>query len=338
MAQRVKTKAARIGRIFSPGTARFPPRCFTGGVRAPAVCASQVLEFRSLFHYTMGMHDQNAPRLAKWPFFLGNILLLALAWFISHHAKLPLGPWEALACVGGVALGAFFSIWPYLLEYRSAAKLVETGALTTIISQIQNLDQLAAQIGNATAQWQTVQESADKTSRSAKEIAQGMASEVKAFNEFLQQANDSERAALRLEVDKLRRVEADWLQVLVRILDHVHALNRAAGKSGQPNVIEQLSRFQSACHDSARRVGLTPFIATPEEKFDVQRHRTVEGQAKPADGAAVDETVASGYTFQGKLLRPALVRLRNGNGDSPALAETKTETAAQPAEGQLPLT
>lgn len=283
------------------------------------------------------MHDQSAPRLARWPFFLGNVLLLALAWFLCQHTKLPLGPWEVLACVGAVGLGAFFSIWPYLLEYRSAAKLVETGALTTVVAQVQNLEQLATQIGNATAQWQTVHESADKTARSAKDIAQGMASEVKAFNEFLKNANDSERAALRLELDKMRRVEAEWLQVLVRILDHVHALNRAAAKSGHPTVAEQLGRFQNACHDAARRVGLTPFIATAQEKFDAQRHQVMDGQTKPADGAPVDETVASGYTFQGKLLRPALVRLRNGNGDSPALAEAKTETATEPAQNQLPL-
>lgn len=282
------------------------------------------------------MHDSTGPRLAKWPFFLGNVLLLALAWFICHHTKLPLGPWEVLACVGCVGLGAFFSIWPFLLEYRSAAKLVETAALTNVVAQVQNLEQLATQIGNATAQWQSVQESADKTSRSAKEIAQGMSSEVKAFNEFLQNANDSERATLRLEVDKLRRVEAEWLQVLVRILDHVHALNRAAAKSGQPNVAEQLGRFQNACHDAARRVGLTPFIAATEEKFDAQRHQLMDGQTKPADGGAVDETMASGYTFQGKLLRPALVRLRNGNGGSPDLAEAKTETAPEPAQNQLP--
>ena len=283
------------------------------------------------------MHESTAPRLAKWPFFLGNVLLLALAWFISHHARLPLGPWEALACVGCVGLGGFFSIWPYIVEYRSAAKLVETGALTTVVAQVQNLEQLVSQIGGATSQWQTVQESADKTARSAKDIAQGMASEVKAFNEFLKNANDSERAALRLEVDKLRRMETEWLQVLVRVLDHVHALNRAAAKSGQPNVVEQLGRFQNACHDAARRVGLMPFVATAQEKFDAQRHQVMDGQTKPADGTPVDETVASGYTFQGKLLRPALVRLRNGNGDSPALAEAKTETAAEPAQNQLPL-
>jgi molecular chaperone GrpE (heat shock protein) len=286
------------------------------------------------------MHESTSPRLAKWPFFLGHALLLALAWFIFHQSKRPMGGWEILACVACVGAGAVFSIWPFVLEYRSAEKLVEMGALTSVVSQVQNLEQLAAQISGATAQWQTVQESADKTARQAKEIAQGMATEAKSFQEFLKEANETEKNTLRLEVDKLRRIEAEWLQVVVRILDHVHALNRAAAHSRQPNVIEQLSRFQVACHDAARRVGLTPFIAGSEEKFDAQRHQVVDGQARPADGAAVDETLANGYTFQGRLVRPAVVRLRNGNGNAdPATppATTETATATQPAEDELPL-
>jgi len=286
------------------------------------------------------MQDSSAPQLAKWPFFLGNALLLALAWFTYHQSKLPMGGWEILACVVCVGVGAVFSIWPFVLEYRSAEKLLETVALTSVVSQVQNIEQLAAQISGATAQWQTVQEAAAKTARQSGEIAQSMADETKSFKEFLEHANDSEKATLRLEVDKLRRIEAEWLQVLVRILDHVHALNRAAAHSRQPTVIEQLGRFQNACHDAARRVGLTPFIAAAEEKFDTQRHQVVDGQVQPVEGAAVDETIANGYTFQGKLIRPAIVRLRNGNGHDQAaeLSETNTATETQSVEGQLPLT
>jgi len=287
------------------------------------------------------MQDSTAPRLAKWPFFVGNALLLALAWFIFHQGTRPLAAWEVLACVVCVGVGAVFSIWPFVLEYRSAEKLLETVALTSVVSQVQNLEQVAAQISGATAQWQSVQESADKTARQAKEIAESMAIEAKSFNEFLQQANDSEKATLRLEIDKLRRVETDWLQVLVRILDHVYALNRAAAQSRQPTVIEQLGRFQNACHDTARRVGLTPFLAARDEKFDAQRHQVVDGEMKPIEGASVDETVATGYTFQGRLIRPALVKLQSGNVDQPALADATTEMVTQaeakPTEDELPL-
>jgi molecular chaperone GrpE (heat shock protein) len=286
------------------------------------------------------MQESSAPRLAKWPFFFGNAVLLVLAWFIFYESKRPLGGTEVLALVICAGVGAVLSIWPFILEYRSAEKLVQTAALTSVVSQVQSLEQVVGHISGATAQWQTVQEAADKTARQAKEIAQKMADEAKAFGEFMQKTNDSEKTALRLEVDKFRRTEADWLQVLVRILDHVHALNRAAAQSRQPTVIEQLGRFQSACHDAARRVGLTPFAAAANDKFDAQRHQTVDGQKEVVENAMIEETVANGYTFQGSLVRPALVRLRNGNQQS-TLPETQTETAAQPvskpAEDELPL-
>jgi molecular chaperone GrpE (heat shock protein) len=108
----------------------------------------------------------------------------------------------------------------------------------------------------------------------------------------------------------LRRAEADWLQVLVRMLDHVFALRVGAQRSGQPRLIEQLGNFQNACNDAARRVGLTPFVPSDADSFDPERHQLAEGDSKTAIGAKVGETVAAGYSFQGKLLRLALVRLR----------------------------
>ncbi len=285
------------------------------------------------------MQDLNAPRVAKWPFFASSLVLLALASYTVHQAKRPMGSWEVIGCVLCVGLAALLSIWPYILEYRTASKLVESGALTNVVSQVQNLEELANRITHATSQWQGVQESADKTARQASEIAQGMATETQAFAEFIQKANDNEKATLRLEVDKLRRAEAEWLQAVVRILDHVHALNRAAAQSRQPNVIEQLRRFQGACHDAARRIGLLPLSPGPEDKFDGHRHQPVGPLPGSADTAIVEETVANGYTYQGKLIRPATVKLRSttANDEQPLVPESSTQTASQPMENELPL-
>jgi molecular chaperone GrpE (heat shock protein) len=264
------------------------------------------------------MHIQVSARLPKWPFLLGDALLLGLVFFIYVQGRSPLGHWEILACVLCILSGAVLSVLPFLLEYRAFVRLTEATDLTAAMAQFKNLEQLAAQIGYSTNQWQVVRESADKTANAARDIAAGMAAEVKGFNEFLQRANESEKATLRLEVDKLRRAEGEWLQVLVRMLDHIYALYQAAVRSRQPGIAEELGKFQNACHDAARRVGLTPFVAVPAEPFDAQRHQLLEGDSAPATNAAVDETIASGYTFQGRLLRPAVVKLRNGNGHATA--------------------
>src|SRR5205823_4894630 len=153
--------------------------------------------------------------------------------------------------------GAWLAIMPFLLEYRVMVKLAEARNLGTVMSQMQNLETLAAQINSATGQWHHTQEQADKTANLATDLARRMSAEVQAFTEFMEKANDSERATLRLELEKSRRAENDWLQVLVRMMDHVFALHQGALRSGQPNLIAQLASFQSNCRDAARRVGLT---------------------------------------------------------------------------------
>ena len=144
--------------------------------------------------------------------------------------------WAMTMVVLCVAAGAVLGITPFVLEYQATLKLAEANALATVASQMQNLENIAGQITRATSQWQDVQQSADKTAASAHSIAERMAAEVKGFAQFMEQVNDREKATLRLEVEKLRRVETEWLQVLVRMLDHVYALHVGAVRSSQPAV------------------------------------------------------------------------------------------------------
>jgi molecular chaperone GrpE (heat shock protein) len=279
------------------------------------------------------MTESAAPKLSKWPFFLGDGLLLGMAYFISSQSKFALGHWELSFVVLCVAGGALLCIAPFLLEFDALVKVTQAGELNTVVSQLKNLEGLANQISGATGKWQDAQDQADKSVTAAREIAERMTGEVQAFTEFMKRANDTERATLRLEVEKLRRGEGEWVQVAVRMLDHVYALHQGASRSGQLNLIEQVSSFQNACRDAARRVGLTPYMANDGEPFDAQRHQLVEEGAKPPADAVVGETVATGYTFQGRLLRPALVRLRT---DNPAVAVVGTEARLED-QSQLPL-
>jgi molecular chaperone GrpE (heat shock protein) len=262
-------------------------------------------------------------KISKWPFLLGDALLLWTAGFIYIQTKLPMSFPELALASGCILLGALFSVLPFLIEYRAVLRLAEAQAVSSLVSQIQGLEKVAGQISDATGRWQLIQEVSEKTTAAAGDVGERMAGEVKAFSEFMQRINDSEKSTLRLEVEKLRRSESEWLQVLVRVLDHVNALHTAGVRSGQPKVIEQLTQFQNACREVARRVGLVPFAAAPAEAFDPQRHQLLDGdvQAKtPAEGATVSENLAAGYTFQGRMLRPALVRLTPSSQPDPQLS------------------
>lgn len=283
------------------------------------------------------MREPTELKLSKWAFFVGDAVFLGGAYFIFQQSKLPMGVWQMAFVVVCVAGGACLGVLPFLLEYRLRLKLAEMQTLTTVAAQFKNLEAVAAQIGSATGRWNSAHEEAEKVAATAKGIADKMGAEVQAFTDFLQKANDGEKATLRLEAEKLRRGEAEWVQVIMRILDHVYALHLGAVRSGQPNLIAQLSNFQTACRDAARRVGITQFTPGPAEPFDNQRHQLLDGENPPAAGATVAETIATGYTFQGRLLRPAMVRLAKSPAPSNPDAPANPDGELDPAQGRLTL-
>ena len=279
------------------------------------------------------MTERTVRNLPKWPFFLGDILLLILAAVIVAFSHQPLGWWEVAACVAAVGGGAGLAVWPFLLEYRAVLKLCEADKLADTVAQIHNLEQVSAQLTGATARWQSVQESADKTAAHARQIVDLIAHEAKSFQEFLKKNNDTERAHLRLEVEKANRAQTEWLQLTVHLLDHIFALHQAGSRSGQPSVASQLTQFQNACRDLVRRVGLVPFEPQPGEDFNGNMHQVPEAQAAPAKGARVATIAAPGFTFQGQPLRKALVLVEDSKSAKPS-SELRAE---EPDQKQPPL-
>jgi molecular chaperone GrpE (heat shock protein) len=271
------------------------------------------------------MNDRNAPRLKKWPFYLADVALVGLAVWVLNHYPHPLAGWAATLIIACVVVAALLAVWPFRLEYDTDVRLFESSRVTTAAEAIRNLEDTARQIQQATGQWQSVQEISGKTAQAARDIADRMTAEARAFSEFMAKANDSEKSTMRLEIEKLRRNEGQWLQVLVHTLDHVHALYQAGSRSGQPNLAAQLGAFQAACRDLARRVGLVAIDAEVDQPFDSAQHEPVQGQPQPDGPAHVAQVVAAGFSFQGQILRRPVVALK-----------AAPDAEANPTEESLP--
>jgi molecular chaperone GrpE (heat shock protein) len=284
------------------------------------------------------MSEPSIPRLPKWPFLAVAALLLAVAGHLVWRSPSPFSTVTLLVWVGAVVLGGCLAVLPFLLEYRALTRLAETDLLGGAVQQLQSLESVARHVTAATAQWHNVQEQAALTQKSAREIADRIAAEARGFAESLQRANDGEKATLRLEVEKLRRVEGEWLQVVVALLDHGFALHQAAAQSGRPDVAQQIGVFQNACRDITRRVGVTQLEAQVGELFDDNMHRLPQAGAEPPEGALVDAVLAPGVAFQGRLLRPAIVLVKvPATEPSPAgepEAEPGDELAPAPVEAE----
>lgn len=255
-------------------------------------------------------------RLNKLPFILSDIALLALAAVIVWRTQTPMTVGHALVCLGAIAIGAWFGILPFLREYQSAARLTEAQGLSDAVAHMQDflvqtkdLRRVQDEIAGATAQMKTVQQHSERSVTVAHEISERLERELANFTAFVQKTQDTEKNHLRLEIDKLRRGERDWLQATVIILDHIYALNQAAARSGQPGLIAQLTQFQGACRDVVRRVGLVPYAPAVGDAFDPNAHQLEPNVTEPSSPSLVTEMLATGFTFQGELVRRALVRI-----------------------------
>jgi methyl-accepting chemotaxis protein len=120
------------------------------------------------------MNEVSNWKISKWPFLLGNAVLVAAAGAIIWKAAHPISQSEMLIATSVVTLGALLGCLPFILEYRAVKKLIEVNAVTTVAEQLHNLKTYSAQISTATDQWARVQEitkgDAEKTAAAAKEI------------------------------------------------------------------------------------------------------------------------------------------------------------------------
>lgn len=294
------------------------------------------------------MTNRPPPSLSKWIFVLTDILLLiGFVWVLN--GILPPQKTADYVLIIFVAvcwmIGAYICIKPWLDEFRARNKHLENESLADAVEQIQKLEEVAGRIQTATASWQAAQDAATRTATAAREIEERIRANMKEFMEFTERVNSEDKKHQNLEIEKLRRGEAEWLQVVARMLDHTFMLNQAGQRSGQANLINQLSNFQNAQRDTVRRMGLVPFVPTPGEDFNPHVHQTETPDTEPPAGAVVNEILATGFTFQGQLLRRALVRVITPQSESPtesqpteqapspepeSAAEAITETAPEP--------
>jgi len=242
------------------------------------------------------------------PFIIADVLFLAMAGVIFAVSHRPMLWWEDCLMVACGAAAAWSLTTPFLRQDRNQQALAQSSKIGDLAGELRELAQLTAHIHAATSQWKSFEAQSHQSFENAKQLSESLVAESRAFAEMLQKSGETEKSHLRLEVEKMRRNESEWLQTLTRILDHVFALFIAAQRSGQRNLAEQISLFQDSCREAARRLGLLVVTPRPGELFDARLHQLRDNAAAP-ENSVIGEIVATGYTYQGQLLRRAVVLL-----------------------------
>ena len=68
------------------------------------------------------MKDTPSISLPKWPFYLGDILLVANAFILLFRTDGELSTGAVVGCVASIFLGAVFFVLPYYIEYKDKVK------------------------------------------------------------------------------------------------------------------------------------------------------------------------------------------------------------------------
>ncbi len=264
------------------------------------------------------MSEVQYPPAPKWPFLVGDVLLLGtaagLAW-AAHAGRLPFGTGTAAVIAGAVAAGAWLLTRPYRMEYEAAMRASEQVSLAGTLDQIRLVQQAGRDIQAAVAGFQGAGDAARLARTASEELADRLQSEREAFSAFLQKSNDQDRQAMRLELEKLHRGEQETLNVILHLLDHTFALHQAGVRSGQPGLVQQLGQFRAACLDAVRRLGIAAHEARPGDAFDPEMHETADGTASQP-GARIQGTVACGYSIRGVGVRRIVVTVEPVGGGS----------------------
>lgn len=275
------------------------------------------------------MNERTPPTLSKTPFLIMDLLLIVGCSWMVWQALPPKETIDHVVLIAGIVgwiFAASLGIYPWIAEFKAQNRFEENKSLGDAVAQIKRLEDVGSRVQAASTMWQGAHDSAAKVVTTAKEIQEKIHADSKDFMGFVERVNSEEKKHLKLELEKMRRAETEFLQVTVRLLDHTFALNQAAARSGQPHLIGQLGNFQNACRDAARRIGLIAFVPAEGEKFDNRAHQT-EPPSEPAADATITEVLASGYTFQGQLLRRALVRVSAAEA-APEETAPSTESAS----------
>jgi hypothetical protein len=197
-----------------------------------------------------------APKLPKLPFLLGDSALLATAWYIARSSEVPLAPVNLLAIVGCVALGAILAVIPFVAEYGRKQEEALQDRQNALEALSRTTATAAEQISIAASGLHTIAELAQKNLKAAEQLGPKLQEKINEFARRADEALVAENEALTQEVNTLRASEAEKLETTsdkVRAAATELTKLEAATHKHLAAVSETLARLPALAEASAQK-------------------------------------------------------------------------------------
>jgi hypothetical protein len=169
------------------------------------------------------MLPAETPKLPKWPFLLGDALLLGTAWLIADQVRNPFTGqpliWIVVCVIAAAILGAI----PFLADYARKQDEALDERQRGLDAIARTVAASAEQIGIAANGLNELTQLAQKNLQAASQLGPGLEQKVTALKAELGATRDDDRAALRKEIATLRSVEAQRIEAAVQQLTKTSA-------------------------------------------------------------------------------------------------------------------
>jgi molecular chaperone GrpE len=127
-------------------------------------------------------------------------------------------------------------------------------------------------------------------------------------DKYLRAAASIDNARKQAERDAASRVSARLRILYLRLLDVVDNFERALAYADETDpLVPGVRATRELLLDILRKDGVAPVEIAPGDPFDPEFQEAIETREGPVDEPRVSEVRSPGYTFEGRLLRPARV-------------------------------
>ncbi len=157
------------------------------------------------------MKFEDAPRLPKLPFIVGDVALLLLAGFIAVRHPDPLSPLPLLIITGCVGAGCLAFIIPIVINYVRDQEEIAGALRRELSEQFKRLMAASEHLQHSTVQLKTIEEIATKNLQAAERLPYRLQEKIAEFNQQLAETESEDKEALEQELATLRSTENDRL-------------------------------------------------------------------------------------------------------------------------------
>ncbi|MBW8781781.1 MAG: hypothetical protein JF599_07830 [Verrucomicrobia bacterium] len=219
--------------------------------------------------------SEEAPKLPKLPFLVGDGVLIATAFFIARQCASPIGPWPLLAITVCVVLGAGLAIIPFLADYARRQDAELTERQNQIAALARTTSESAEQLSIAAASLHGIAEASSGNLKLVEELPRQLQESVKNLQKQLAETTRHSAGPAKEEHDRteatanrLAQTAADLTRLETATRQHLAALNEAFAKL--PGHIEQATAKASETLTAAATSAMA--IAKAQALADIELH------------------------------------------------------------------